>query len=145
MVKLQIVYTDSTIKQLMKGASTSGSAGIDLYISLDRDVVLLPGERVMFSCGFKVAIPKNHFGLLLPRSSSGLRGITLQNTAGVIDSDYRGEVRLAVVNSHHSNIRILKYEKLAQMLIIPYLNTQLFTVDELDCTERGEGGFGSTA
>lgn len=126
--------------------ATDGSAGIDLCVVLQGvvDIVLEEGELLLFHTGIAVAIPKGYVGLIVPRSGLGTKGIVLGNLTGVIDSDYRGEIMLQLWNRSDQPQTINHLDRVAQMLIVPVAQPRIEVVDELDSTERGEGGFGST-
>lgn len=121
------------------------AAGADLYACLDNDVTINPNETVMIPTGIAVEIPVGYAGLIYARSGIATkRGLAPANKVGVIDSDYRGEIMVALHN--HSGIAqtISKNERVAQMVITPFLAVEFNETDTLDKTARGEGGFGST-
>lgn len=121
-----------------------GDAGLDLYSS--QDVVLQPFERALVGTGIAVAIPPGHAGFVQPRSGRALKdGLSLPNTPGLIDSHYRGEVKVIVVNLDPVRpLRISRGERIAQLVVQPVATCDPVDVDELDQTLRGEGGFGSS-
>lgn len=121
-----------------------GDAGLDLYAAADADIE--PGHRTLIPTGIAVAIPEGYAGFVQPRSGLALRqGLSLVNTPGLIDSHYRGEIKVIAVNLDPSTpISVAKGDKIAQLVIQPVVRAQLTEVDELDVTRRGEGGFGST-
>lgn len=121
------------------------AAGADLYVVADGPVTIAPGETVMLHTGLAFAIPKGYVGLVCARSSLGAkRGLAPANKVGVIDADYRGEVRVALHN-HGSVPQVVEDgDRVAQLLIVPYLTAEFTQAEELDGTERGSGGFGST-
>lgn len=122
---------------------TTGSAGLDL--TTDETVVIPTGGRRFVTTGVTVAIPEGHFGLLLPRSSLGMKhGLMLANTAGVIDSDYRGEIRAMLVNTGDKPMTLQRGDRIVQLVLVPYLTAIPTEVGALDTTARGAGGFGST-
>lgn len=124
---------------------TAGSAGIDLRASINVGVLIAPGNTVMLGSGIKVAIPVGYVGLLIPRSSTGIRGVHLANVVGVIDSDYRGEIKLPIKNVTPGPMQIDPMERIAQLVVLSHLDySTIKFVDALDETERGEGGFGHT-
>ena len=138
------------IKKLKPNAiiPTYGSqyaAGADLYAALETDVTINSGETLLIPTGISMEIPVGFAGLIYARSGiASKRGLAPANKVGVIDSDYRGEVMVALHN--HSNIpqTVAKDERIAQLVIAPFLTAEFNEVAELDSTERGEGGFGST-
>jgi dUTP pyrophosphatase len=147
-MKLQIKYVSDKIGREIPAPyyATSGSAGMDLPACLDRPLTINPGERVAVPTGIAISIPSHDYvGLIFARSSLGYKkGITLPNAVGVIDSDYRGEIFVALTNISDSPYVINPGERIAQLVIMPVCIAQLEVVDSLSDTERGEGAFGST-
>ena len=126
---------------------TLGAAGMDLRAAVDADmpVILGPGARALVPTGFKMALEPGWEAQVRPRSGLALKhGITCLNTPGTIDSDYRGEVGVILVNLGTEPFVIRRGERIAQMVIAPVAKVSVFEVDTLDETERGTGGFGST-
>ena len=124
---------------------TEFSAGADLYALIDGSVTIEPGETKMIGTGLALAIPEGLVGLIFARSGlASKKGLAPANKVGVIDSDYRGEVRVVLHN--HGNVAqtIENGERIAQIAFVPYYAAEFSVVDELDVTVRGEGGFGST-
>jgi len=119
---------------------TEGAAGLDLYSA--EDVEINPGEIKIIGTGIAVEIPKGYFGLIKDRSGFASKG--LHTLAGVIDEDYRGEIKIVLVNLGKEKIKIEKGTRIAQLIIIPYLKVTVKEVEELSETERGNKGFGST-
>jgi dUTP pyrophosphatase len=121
-----------------------GDAGIDLFSA--EDVTLRPLQRALVSTGIAVAIPEGYAGFVQPRSGLALkRGLGLANSPGLIDSHYRGELKVIAVNLDATDeIDIARGDKLAQLVIQPVARAELVEVEELDDTVRGEAGFGST-
>ena len=139
------------IKKLNENAriptrATEGSAGADLYAVCDSDCVeFQPHETVLIHTGLAFEIPEGFVGLVFARSSLGTkRGLAPANKVGVIDSDYRGEVMVSLHNHTGEIQRIENGERIAQFVVVPFLSTEFVESDELDTTERGSGGFGST-
>ena len=124
---------------------SADAAGADLYALTDGPVTIAPGETVLLHTGLAFAIPKGYVGLIYARSSLGTKkGLAPANKVGVIDADYRGEVRVALHN-HGSVPQVVEDgDRVAQLVITPYLTAQFQVVDGLDDTQRGSGGFGST-
>jgi dUTP pyrophosphatase len=119
------------------------SAGLDLYA--DADVLVSSGASVMLGTGIAIEIPTGNVGLVFIRSSVGKSGVSLANSVGVIDSDYRGEIKLLLVyTAGNGGHYIRKGQAIAQLVVIPVLPVELVQVDALSPTERGDGGFGST-
>lgn len=124
---------------------SDGSAGYDLYACIDDDVLIKPHETTMIGTGISVELPDNTFGAIFPRSGIATKyGLAPANKVGVCDSDYRGEYMVALHN--HSNItQIVKpFDRIAQLIILPYINVDFVESNLLSETERGENGFGST-
>ena len=121
-----------------------GDAGLDLRSAID--VVLQPLERALVPTGIAVAIPAGHAGFVQPRSGLALNfGLSFPNTPGLIDSHYRGEVKVILVNLDASEpVRIARGDRIAQLVVQPVLTCEPIEVDDLEATARGEGGFGST-
>jgi dUTP pyrophosphatase len=121
------------------------AAGMDLFAAVEHDTVLAPGERALISTGIALAIPTGFEGQVRPRSGLAIReGITMLNAPGTIDADYRGTVRLVVINHGGAPVTIRRGERLAQLVIARVERAVLERVEELPGTERGAGGFGST-
>jgi dUTP pyrophosphatase len=109
------------------------------------DVALQPLERSLVGTGVRMAIPKGFEGQVRPRSGLALKkGVSMVNTPGTIDSDYRGEIKCLLINLSQEPVLLAKGERIAQLVIVPVSQAYLEVVDDLDDTERGEGGFGST-
>lgn len=127
-------------------AATGGSAGMDLYACLDFDVTLKPGERALIPTGIAIALESNAYvAYIYARSGLAIKsGITLSNCVGVVDSDYRGEVKVGLINLSDSEYTVTNGDRIAQMVIAPVIIPEISEVDELDETERADGGFGST-
>ncbi len=124
---------------------TAGAAGADLRAALADPVVLQPGERSLVPCGFAMAIPEGWEVQVRPRSGLAARhGVTMVNPPGTIDCDYRGEVKVPIINHGQEPFTIERGERIAQMVLAPVFHIQWDVVDTLDATDRGERGFGST-
>ncbi len=120
-----------------------GDAGVDLYSRADH--LVKPGERVLVSTGLKMAIPSGYEGQVRPKSGLALKhGITVLNTPGTVDSPYRGEVGVIIINHDACAYTVKKGEKIAQMVFNKVEYAAFQEVTELDATTRGEGGYGST-
>lgn len=139
------------IKKLKENAkipkrATGGSAGMDLYACIDEPITLAPGQLAIVPTGIAIALPNNSCAAFLyARSGLGVKhGICLSNGVGVIDSDYRGEICAGLCNVSDKPYTIEPDERVCQMVIAPVLTPDVVEVSELDDTDRGEGGFGST-
>ena len=137
-------------KKLLENAlvptyGTEYSAGADLYACLDEPVCILPGETAFIHTGIAVELPMNTVGLVYARSGMACkRGIAPANKVGVIDCDYRGEIMVALHNHSSQEVVVESGERVAQMVITPYIQGIYQEVDELTDTVRGAAGFGST-
>jgi dUTP pyrophosphatase len=124
---------------------TPGSAGMDLHAAIKEPVVIAPGARAKLPTGLAFAIPTSFEGQVRPRSGLAAKhGITVLNTPGTIDSDYRGEVQVVLVNLGDAPVKIEPLERIAQLVIAPVARAELSLVPSLDDTSRGAGGYGST-
>lgn len=124
---------------------TEGSAGMDLKAVLNEPVVLAPGERRLIPTGLFIELPKGYEAQIRARSGLAIKhGITLINCVGTIDSDYRGEIQVPLVNLGQEDFEIKNGERIAQMVIAKYEQISWKITDELSETERGAGGFGHT-
>lgn len=125
--------------------ATEGSAGADICACIEKGVTVEPGKTEKITSGIAVEIPMGFGGFIFPRSSLATKyGITLPNCVGVIDSDYRGEICVPVINLGEESFTVKNGDRIAQMVIMPYETAEYETVPQLSETERGEGGFGST-
>jgi len=141
-MRLPIKRLDTGL-ELPRYAHTA-DAGLDLFSA--EDAVLEPFERKLISTGIAVAIPEGYAGFVQPRSGLAVKqGLSLVNTPGLIDSHYRGEIKVIAINlDPRESITIARGDKIAQFVLQPVACAELVEVDELDATTRGEGGFGST-
>ena len=124
---------------------TEYSAGADLYALISNDLEIKPQETVIIPTGIAMEIPNGYVGLIYARSSLGTKkGLAPANKVGVIDADYRGEIKVVLFNQSKENQTIKPEERIAQIVITPFLQVNFLECEELDNTERGSGGFGST-
>ncbi len=133
-------------KAVIPERATSGSAGMDLYAVLDEPLTLKQGETALIPTGIAIALEgPEEAAFIFPRSGLAIKhGIGLLNSVGVIDSDYRGEIKVGVINQIDKDYTIEPNERIAQMVIMPVSLPEIVEVEELDETDRGDGGFGST-
>lgn len=126
--------------------ATAGSAGMDLRACIDAPVTIMPGEQGLIPTGLAIALPDpGYVALLYARSGLAIKhGLSPANCVGVIDSDYRGEIVVALRNYAKEPYTVEPGERIAQMVITPVVQAEIALVDELDHTDRGAGGFGST-
>ena len=124
---------------------TVGSAGMDIYASVKNNIIINPLERVLIPTGLFIALPKGFEAQIRPRSGLAIKqGLTCLNTPGTIDSDYRGEINVILINLSNEVQTIKNGDRVAQMVIAKYEIGEWNLVESLDETERGSGGFGST-
>lgn len=141
-LKMKKVRPDAKIPK----RATPGSAGLDLCACTDEPTVLKAGERAVIPTGIAIAIENNEAAAFVyARSGLGIKhGISLSNGVGVIDSDYRGEICVGLINTSREDYTIEPGERIAQLVLAPVIPAEPVEVEELDKTERGTGGFGST-
>ena len=124
---------------------TAGSAGMDLTASIDEDIIIKSGEIKLIKTGIAIALEKGFEAQIRPRSGLALKnGITVLNTPGTIDSDYRGEICVILINHSKLDFVISRGMRIAQMIIAKYEQAEIIAVENLDETVRGKSGFGST-
>ena len=132
-------------KHPLPAYETQASAGMDLRADLDSSIIMKPLERVLVPTGLFIEIPAGYEAQIRPRSGLALkRGITLLNTPGTIDADYRGEIKIILINLSNEEVAIGDGERIAQMVIAAHEKADWVEVEELMDTERGAGGFGHT-
>lgn len=125
--------------------ATAQSAGLDLMAAIEGEIVLAPGSRQLIPTGLAIALPAGFEAQVRPRSGLALKhGITVLNSPGTIDADYRGEVKVLLVNHGAEPFRLQRGDRVAQMVVAPVTRIVWVTVAALDETERGTGGYGST-
>ena len=125
--------------------ATSGSSGVDLYADVDEEAILLPGDIKLISAGIYISVPEGYEAEVRPRSGLALKhGISLVNTPGTIDSDYRGLVNLIMINHGKEPFAIRRGERVAQMIIKEVVRAEIEVTEGLDDTVRSHGGFGHT-
>lgn len=131
--------------QPLPAYATSQSAGMDLHANIDESIVLHPMERRLVPTGLHIALPQGFEAQIRPRSGLALKhGITVLNTPGTIDADYRGELMVLLINFSDTDFVINDGERIAQMVVARHEQIEFQLVDELDDTERGAGGYGHT-
>jgi dUTP pyrophosphatase len=123
--------------------ATSGSSGVDLTAAVSSDQVIMPGDTLLVPTGLRVSVPPGYEWQIRPRSGNALKyGITVLNTPGTIDSDYRGEVKIILANLGRDPFTLRRGDRIAQAVLAPVVHPRFRIVDELPETARGEGGFG---
>lgn len=129
----------------MPNYETAGAAGMDVEAGVSTQVTLQPGERTLVPTGFGVALPQGYELQVRPRSGLAIKyGVTIINSPGTIDSDYRGEVKIGLINLGHDPFTIHRGDRIAQLVLAPVMRTIFTQVSILDKTERDSGGFGHT-
>lgn len=129
----------------LPGYESKEAAGMDIRAALEEPIVLKPGERTLVPTGFQMALPAGYEAQIRPRSGLAFRdGLTMLNSPGTIDSDYRGEVKVLAINHGTEPFTITHGDRIAQMVIAPVIQAETKEVESLEETDRGEGGFGST-
>ena len=142
--------TEILIKRLSKNVTlpryeTEGSSGLDLPANIDEQIKILPGKSEIIPTGLAVAIPKNFEIQIRPRSGLAAKNqVSVLNTPGTIDADYRGEIKVILINLSDKVFVVEKGLRIAQMVVCPVIKVSLKEVTKLEITERGSGGFGST-
>ncbi len=142
MVRIKVVNTGH---QPLPAYATPQSAGLDLRANIEAPITLHPLERRLVPTGLHIALPDGYEAQVRPRSGLALKhGITVLNTPGTIDADYRGEIMVLLVNFSNEDFVVKDGERIAQMIIAQYAKAAFESVEVLDETERGEGGYGHT-
>ena len=125
--------------------ATGGSAGMDLCAAVESEETLAPGERRLIPTGFAIELPEGFEAQVRPRSGLALRhGVTVANAPGTVDSDYRGEIKVILINLGQEAYTFARGERIAQLVVAPVSRVELLEVTELGETQRGSGGFGHT-
>jgi dUTP pyrophosphatase len=124
---------------------TEGAAGLDLSAALDKPITIAPGDRALVMTGIAIALPRGHEGQVRPRSGLALKhGVTVLNSPGTIDEDYRGEIGIVLVNHGKERFHVTHGMRIAQLVVAPVRQVEVREVTALDDTARGSGGYGST-
>ncbi|MDQ7038626.1 MAG: dUTP diphosphatase [Aquificota bacterium] len=145
MIKVKVKRLPHAKDLPLPSYATSLSSGMDLRAAVERPVLIRPLERAVIPTGLVLEIPEGYEGQIRPRSGLALKkGLTVLNAPGTIDADYRGEVKVVLVNLGGEDVLIERGERIAQLVITPVARAVLEEVEEVSWTERGEGGFGST-
>lgn len=142
MIQVKIVNEG---KQQLPQYATAGSAGMDLRADIDKPIVLKPLDRKLIPTGLKIALPVGYEAQIRPRSGLAIKyGVTVLNSPGTIDADYRGEICVILVNLSNVDFVVNPSERIAQMVVAKHEQVDFQIVETLDETERGDGGFGHT-
>ena len=143
MVKLLIKKLNEEV--IVPEYKTRGSSGMDLMANINSDIYIKPGEKAIIPTGIAVSIPVGYEIQIRPRSGlAAKKNISILNTPGTIDADYRGEIKIILINFGKQEFKINPNDRIAQMVLCPVIKAELEVVDELQDTKRGRGGFGST-
>ena len=144
-LRIEIKRSDHGRGLSLPTMATVGSAGCDLAAAVERDVVLEPGQRELIPTGFSIAIPEGYEAQVRPRSGLALKhGIVLPNSPGTIDSDYRGELKVIMMNAGSEPFTVRRGDRIAQLVVAPVVRVEWSETERLDDTRRGAGGFGHT-
>ncbi len=146
-IPLKLTWLDpaAAVDLAIPSYETEGSSGMDVCAAVADQVIISPGDRALIPTGFAVAIPAGYEIQVRPRSGLAVKyGLTLPNSPGTIDADYRGEVKIAMINLGREPITIKRGDRVAQLVVAPVVRAVIDVVSELDDTERGSGGFGHT-
>jgi dUTP diphosphatase len=140
-MKIPVFRVDTELP--LPSHSHVGDAGVDLRSTINANLDV--GERILVPSGFAFEIPPGHCGLVMPRSGLALKhGISVVNSPGLIDSGYRGEIKVTLINHGSETFEIVRGERIAQLVIMPFVTQEIVDVEALSDTARGDGGYGST-
>jgi len=143
--KIYIKNISSKLDFKLPNYESEGAAGMDLSADIDSDIIIKPLERSLIPTGIAISLPEGLEAQIRPRSGLAIKhGITLLNSPGTIDSDYRGEIKVILVNLSNDNYTIKPYDRIAQIIISQFVKAEFEIAENLDETDRGNSGFGST-
>ena len=143
--KIYIKNISSKLDFKLPNYESEGAAGMDLSADIDSDIIIKPLERSLIPTGIAISLPEDLEAQIRPRSGLAIKhGITLLNSPGTIDSDYRGEIKVILVNLSNDNYTIKPYDRIAQIVISQFVKAEFEIAENLDETDRGNSGFGST-
>jgi len=143
--KIYIKNISSKLDFKLPNYESEGAAGMDLSADIDSDIIIKPLERSLIPTGIAISLPEDLEAQIRPRSGLAIKhGITLLNSPGTIDSDYRGEIKVILVNLSNDNFRIKPYDRIAQIIFSQFEKAEFEITENLDETDRGNSGFGST-
>ena len=143
--KIYIKNISSKLDFKLPNYESEGAAGMDLSADIDSDIIIKPLERSLIPTGIAISLPEGLEAQIRPRSGLAIKhGITLLNSPGTIDSDYRGEIKVILVNLSNNNYTIKPYDRIAQIIISQFVKAEFEIAENLDETDRGNSGFGST-
>ncbi len=145
MIQVQLVQLPHGASLPLPEYATAFSAGVDLMAAIDADITLKPMDRMLVTTGISIALPEGYEAQIRPRSGLAFKhGISIANTPGTIDADYRGEIKVLLINLGHENFVVTHGMRIAQMVVAPVSQVSFKQVESLGESERGAGGFGST-
>ena len=143
--KIYIKNISSKLDFKLPNYESEGAAGMDLSADIDSDIIIKPLERSLIPTGIAISLPEDLEAQIRPRSGLAIKhGIALLNSPGTIDSDYRGEIKVILVNLSNDNYTIKPYDRIAQIIISQFVKAEFEIAENLDETDRGNSGFGST-
>ena len=143
--KIYIKNISSKLDFKLPNYESKGAAGMDLSADIDSDIIIKPLERSLIPTGIAISLPEDLEAQIRPRSGLAIKhGITLLNSPGTIDSDYRGEIKVILANLSNDNYTIKPYDRIAQIIISQFVKAEFEIAENLDETDRGNSGFGST-
>lgn len=144
-IQIPLMALEHAIGNNLPAYATEDSAGMDLHAATDDDIILAPGERALIPTGLAIALPPGFEAQIRPRSGLAAKnGVTVLNTPGTIDADYRGEIKVILINFGQEDFVVERGMRIAQMVVARHARVSWSAVDTLDDTARGSGGFGST-
>lgn len=144
-IKVELTPLEHAVGLNLPSYATEQAAGMDLTAALEEAIELGAGERALVPTGIAIALPAGYEAQIRPRSGLAIKhGVTVLNTPGTVDADYRGEIKVVLINHGQEDFVIERGMRIAQMVIAKHANVTWEVVKDLDKTERGEGGFGST-
>jgi dUTP pyrophosphatase len=144
-ITLEIKKISKTNKNTLPTYQTKCAAGMDLQAAIKEKIMIDPGKIELVPTGISISLPSGHEAQIRPRSGLAAKfGVTVLNSPGTIDSDYRGEIKVILINHGDKKFEINDGDRIAQMIIAPVIQAVVIEVEELDTTDRGTGGFGST-
>ena len=144
-IEIELTAHDHAVGLNLPTYATEQSAGMDLTAALEEAVELAPGDRALIPTGISIALPPGYEAQIRPRSGLAIKnGVTVLNTPGTVDADYRGEIKVVLINHGQEDFTVERGMRIAQMVIARHTNVKWKVVKELDETQRGAGGFGST-
>ena len=143
--KIYIKNISSKLDFKLPNYESEGAAGMDLSADIDSDIIIKPLERSLIPTGIAISLPEDLEAQIRPRSGLAIKhGITLLNSPGTIDSDYRGEIKVILINLSNDNYTIKPYDRIAQIILSQFVKAEFEIAENLDETDRGNSGFGST-